>query len=130
MVGVSYGVDRREVNLDKLMEQFKKLLSVDGGMVHGIRRCASTALDLCEVACGYLDAKITSNWAWDVCAGWVIVLEAGGIVVSGTSPTTGNENIVAEMDIFARDFLFVRAVRTQTEREKFIKDFWRVTKSN
>lgn len=130
VVSVSYRGDRGVVNLDKAMEQSKKLLSADGGMVHGIRRCGSTALDLCEVACGYLDAKKTSNWAWDVCAGWVIVLEAGGFVVSGTLPTTGNETIVLETDIFCRDFLFVRSVRTQAERESFIKDFWRVTKRN
>ena len=46
---------------------------------HGIRRCGSTALDLCFVACGRLDGY----WAltpmpWDIAAGVLIVREAGG----------------------------------------------------
>lgn len=46
-----------------------------------IRRCGSAALDLCYVACGRFDGfwEIKLN-PWDVAAGGLIVLEAGGRV--------------------------------------------------
>jgi len=44
-----------------------------------IRRCGSAALDLCYVACGRFDGfwEMKLN-PWDVCAGALIVKEAGG----------------------------------------------------
>jgi myo-inositol-1(or 4)-monophosphatase len=44
-----------------------------------IRRCGSAALDLCYVACGRFDGfwEMKLN-PWDVCAGALIVREAGG----------------------------------------------------
>ena len=51
-------------------------------MVHGIRSFGSAALNLCAVAEGSIDIYFESGcWAWDVCAGWVILKEAGGIMV-------------------------------------------------
>lgn len=49
--------------------------------VSGIRRCGSAALDLCMVAAGMIDAywEFCLN-EWDVCAGTLIVTEAGGAV--------------------------------------------------
>ena len=44
----------------------------------------SAALNLCEVAKGGVDVYWEAGcWAWDVCAGWVILKEAGGIIVDG-----------------------------------------------
>lgn len=42
-----------------------------------IRRCGSAALDLCNVACGRLDAYYESVSPWDFAAGLLIAREAG-----------------------------------------------------
>jgi len=48
-------------------------------LTHGVRRCGSAAIDLAYVACGRLDAfwEFGLN-PWDMAAGKLIVLEAGG----------------------------------------------------
>jgi myo-inositol-1(or 4)-monophosphatase len=47
----------------------------------GIRRAGAAALDLAHVACGAVDAYWEFNLSpWDVCAGIVLVREAGGRV--------------------------------------------------
>jgi myo-inositol-1(or 4)-monophosphatase len=49
--------------------------------VRDVRRHGAAALDLCWVACGRLDAYY-ERWlggAWDLCAGALIVREAGGV---------------------------------------------------
>lgn len=44
-----------------------------------IRRTGSTALNLAYVSCGRLDGYWAyDNWSWDVAAGAVLILEAGG----------------------------------------------------
>jgi myo-inositol-1(or 4)-monophosphatase len=48
---------------------------------HGLRRIGSAATDLCYLSCGRVDAFFEYNLnAWDVAAGALIVMEAGGIV--------------------------------------------------
>lgn len=42
-----------------------------------MRRNGSAALDLCDVACGRLDAYYESVSPWDCAAGWLIAREAG-----------------------------------------------------
>lgn len=47
----------------------------------GLRRAGSAALDLCYVACGRLDGYWESGLqSWDLAAGSLMVLEAGGLV--------------------------------------------------
>ena len=69
---------------------------VDGAMRHGFehRRLGSTALMLCHVADGRLDACATlyAN-LWDVVAGLILVREAGGVssdFLDGAGPTEPN----------------------------------------
>ena len=51
-------------------------------VVRDIRRIGSAALDLVRVADGSVDAYAESGLnAWDLAAGWLIVEEAGGVVV-------------------------------------------------
>lgn len=45
-----------------------------------IRRNGAAALDICDVACGRLDAYYESVSPWDFVAGWVIAREAGASV--------------------------------------------------
>lgn len=71
--------------------------------VRDLRRFGSAAYDLCCVACGTLDGY----WElalreWDVCAGELIVAEAGGVVEPfrenrGVSIIAGNATIAAEI---------------------------------
>ena len=47
--------------------------------VRGLRRLGSAAMDLCYVGAGFLDGYWEMNLhAWDVCAGLLVVEEAGG----------------------------------------------------
>lgn len=51
--------------------------------LRGMRRMGSAAYDLCCVAAGFLDGYWELNLSlWDVCAGALIVEEAGGVVRS------------------------------------------------
>jgi myo-inositol-1(or 4)-monophosphatase len=61
----------------------------------GIRRAGAAALDLCDVACGRLDAFFELHlMPWDVAAGGLIVREAGGHfepMAAGGAPRNGYE---------------------------------------
>ncbi len=62
-----------------------------------VRRCGSAAVDLCYVACGRFDGFWELKLApWDVAAGVLIVMEAGGRV----SDFSGNP-----MDIFGEEIV-------------------------
>lgn len=63
-----------------------------------VRRCGSAALDLCSVAAGRLDGYWELKLKpWDVAAGSLIVLEAGGMVtaLSGAPFSIRDNSIVA-----------------------------------
>ncbi len=61
--------------LDDYLEVFREVLF----RTSGIRRAGSAALDLCDLACGRLDA-FWEHWLlpWDVAGGALVVAEAGG----------------------------------------------------
>jgi myo-inositol-1(or 4)-monophosphatase len=85
LVAVEWGSDREGNDYEVKTATFKTLCATKtsgGAMVHGIRSLGSAELNLCAVAAGNLDLYWESGcWAWDVCAGWVIVEEAGGKIV-------------------------------------------------
>lgn len=84
-------------------------------MVHGIRSLGSAELNLCAVAPGHLDVYWeTGCWAWDVCAGWVILEEAGGRVV-GAHPGDWTPRVDQ------RRYMGVRGGEGQ---EGIIEEFW------
>lgn len=71
--------------------------------LRGVRRMGSAAYDLCCTAAGFLDGywELSLN-LWDMCAGALIVEEAGGIVRPfregrGISIIAGNADIVARI---------------------------------
>ena len=74
-----------------------------GGIVHSLlpgirdlRRGGSAALDLCFVACGRVDAYYERGCQpWDLCAGSVIVREAGGRSTGLRDPDPSNDLVVA-----------------------------------
>ena len=69
----------------------------------GVRRFGSASLDLAFVAAGRFDAYWERGLnPWDVCAGIVIVREAGGIVTEiegGPKPQTGASILAAGPEI-------------------------------
>ncbi|KAL8934906.1 MAG: hypothetical protein Q9211_004985 [Gyalolechia sp. 1 TL-2023] len=87
IVGVEYGNERLGNNWDCKISTFSTLgrdKSIDGAMVQSVRSLGSAALNMCSVARGDIDVYWEGGcWAWDVAAGWVIVEEAGGLVVGG-----------------------------------------------
>lgn len=64
---------------------------------HDIRRFGCTALELCYIACGRADGQFEfGTKPWDIAAGWLILREAGGEVVSvyGGPPPLDRESAI------------------------------------
>ncbi|GAO48102.1 hypothetical protein G7K_2289-t1 [Saitoella complicata NRRL Y-17804] len=86
-------------------------LRAPGGMVHGIRSLGSAALDMAYVAAGSLDIFWEGGcWEWDVCAGWAILVEAGGLITTCNSPPEGDPDVaeIPEARLGSRLYLAVR----------------------
>lgn len=117
-IAVEWGSDRSGNDYKVKVETFRKLCAAkeDGGaMVHSLRSFGSAALNLCGVAAGHLDAYWEAGcWAWDVCAGWVVLKEAGGDIVDANK---GNWKPRVE----ERRYLAVRKGEGQKE---IIEEFW------
>lgn len=82
----------------------------------GLRYSGSLALDMCYVACGYLDGIWTSRNAkiWDIAAGALIIQEAGGILCGFKGETNildngrfigGNPRLVSQLTRFFAPYL-------------------------
>lgn len=122
LVAIEWGSDRSGDNYELKTAVFKKLAAAkdnnSGAMVHSLRSMGSAALNLCAVAAGQLDVYWEGGcWAWDVCAGWTILAEAGGIMASGNpgdwDPAIDN-----------RKYLAVRGA-PEGQRE-LVQEFWDV----
>lgn len=74
---------------------------------HDIRRFGCTALELCYIACGRADGQFEfGTKPWDIAAGWLILREAGGEVVSvwgGPPPMDGESAIVSTNGKFTEE---------------------------
>ncbi|TKA67658.1 hypothetical protein B0A55_08145 [Friedmanniomyces simplex] len=85
VVAVEWGAEREGNDYEVKVNTFRQLClkkEHGGAMVHGIRSLGSAELNLCSVAAGTMDVYWESGcYAWDVCAGWVILEEAGGRMV-------------------------------------------------
>ncbi|KAH6564788.1 hypothetical protein BASA50_006430 [Batrachochytrium salamandrivorans] len=91
----------------------------------GIRSCGSAALSMCLVAEGGVDAYYEAGiHAWDICAGILLVREAGGIAVNllpassaQSLPISSKDDGIEELfgsepvDVMARSVLCVRGVQ-------------------
>lgn len=82
----------------------------------GLRYSGSLALDMCYVACGYLDGIWTSRDAniWDIAAGALVIQEAGGILCGFKGETNvldnghfigGNPRVVSQLVGFFSAYL-------------------------
>lgn len=123
LVAVEWGSDRTGNDYEVKTKTFSKLCATEetgGAMVHGIRSLGSAELNICGVAAGHLDVYWEAGcWAWDVCAGWVILEEAGGRMV-GANPGDWDPKIDQ------RRYMAARAVPKGDEQgqKKLIEDFW------
>lgn len=89
-------------------------------MVHSARCLGSAALNLCAVAEGHIDMYWEGGcWAWDVCAGWVVLTEAGGIMVDGNRVDDGAG---WDIPITHRKYLAVRAA--PEGQKEIVREFW------
>ena len=89
-------------------------------MVHSIRSLGSAALNLAYVAAGQTDVFWEGGcWAWDVAAGWCILVEAGGIVVGGNPGEW-------EVGVDGRVYMGVRGAQGREAQEAIVREFWDV----
>jgi myo-inositol-1(or 4)-monophosphatase len=92
----------------------KRCKDVLDGRIQGVRIYGSTALDFVNVACGFIDAKVsTRHTAREICAGWLIVMEAGGVVVSGKLGGSLKCELMAEPELVVDNLLVVRAAKKE-----------------
>lgn len=123
LIAIEWGSDRSGANWTTKCNTWARLgRSKDegGAMVHSARALGSAALNLCAVAEGSIDAYWEGGcWAWDVCAGWVILTEAGGVVVDG-NPGSGSGSWNIPVD--HRKYLAVKAA--SAGQKEFVEEFW------
>ncbi|KAI1633412.1 inositol monophosphatase [Biscogniauxia mediterranea] len=121
LVSIEWGSHRDGPNYELKTEVFKKLCAskeTGGAMVHSLRSMGSAALNLCAVAAGQLDVYWEGGcWAWDVCAGWCILAEAGGLMAGGNPG-------VWEPKIDDRKYLAVRGA--PSGQKELVQEFWAV----
>lgn len=86
----------------------------------GIRRAGAAALDLASVATGRLDGFWELKLKpWDVAAGVLLVLEAGGMVSTfdGSAYAIGNDRIVASNGLIHREMTAMLAAVAAEEKK-------------
>jgi len=80
-------------NLESFIQTFRAIFP----MTAGIRRAGAASLDLAYVACGRLDGfwEFGLN-KWDIAAGALLIIEAGGIVtdINGSNDFLSNGNVL------------------------------------
>lgn len=123
IVAMEWGSDRSGSNWQTKINTWHRLgrsKEEGGAMIHSARCLGSAALNLCAVAEGNIDVYWEGGcWAWDVCAGWVVLSEAGGIVVDGNP---GNDTQGWDIPITHRKYLAVRAA--PSGQKNIVKEFW------
>ncbi|GAB0133781.1 hypothetical protein EsDP_00002177 [Epichloe bromicola] len=121
LVAVEWGSGRDGPNFELKTDVFRKLAAsreTGGSMVHSLRSLGSAALNMAAVAAGQMDAYWEGGcWAWDVCAGWCLLEEAGGVMVSGNPGDWHPE-------LESRVYLAVRGA-PEGQRE-LVEEFWGV----
>ncbi|KAF9923717.1 hypothetical protein FBU30_006220 [Linnemannia zychae] len=114
LVAGEYGSDRKTEVIDPKVKSMRNLSAKDPsslapgravGHAHGIRCLGSAAMNMMAVAQGQFDVYWEVGcWEWDVCAGIIIVREAGGVVVDGCGRQTTDGQLLT-----GRRFLTIRA---------------------
>ena len=103
LIATGFPYDIRE-RVPETLARLGRLL----GIVQGLRRGGSAALDLAYVACGRLDGFFEENLKpWDTAAGLIIVTEAGGKITTfdGGDYDLYSPNIVASNGVLHTELL-------------------------
>jgi myo-inositol-1(or 4)-monophosphatase len=103
LIATGFPYDIRE-RVPQTLARLGRLL----GIVQGLRRGGSAALDLAYVACGRLDGFFEENLKpWDTAAGLIIATEAGGKITTfdGRSYDIYAPNIVASNGVLHKELL-------------------------
>ncbi|CAO2654484.1 Nn.00g112170.m01.CDS01 [Neocucurbitaria sp. VM-36] len=120
LIAVEWGNQRSGPNWSLRTHVHNKLLTSQaegGAMCKSIRSNGSAALDFCYVAQGILDAYWEGGvWIWDVCAGWIILEEAGGLVASANPGDW-------EPGLEGRVYFGVRHARREEQRA-VVEELW------
>ena len=118
LIAVEWGSDRSGNDYEVKTKTFKKLCAskeTGGAMVHGIRSLGSAELNICGVASGHLDVYWESGcYAWDVCAGWVILEEAGGMM----------SDVIKVIGSRCLDQRRYMAIRGGEGQKRIVEEFW------
>ncbi|CCF58299.1 hypothetical protein KAFR_0E01450 [Kazachstania africana CBS 2517] len=118
VIGFEGGAERQGSNFEVKMSTLKNLLDAQKGFAHGFRSLGSAAMNMCYTALGTYDAYWEGGcYAWDVCAGWCILKETGGMVVGGNV----NE---WEIPLDRRCYFAIRGGSSEDEQKKFVQEFW------
>jgi len=122
LVAVEWGSQRDGENFEVKARVFRKLTAdkekLGGSMVHSLRSLGSAALNICAVAAGQVDMYWEGGcYAWDVAAGWCILSEAGGRMVSGNPGDW-------EPAVDSRVYLAVRGA--SAGQKEIVEEFWGV----
>jgi len=139
---IEWGSDRSGNDMRVKIDTFAALARANeegGAMAHSLRSFGSAALNLCGVAEGGLDCYWEAGcWAWDVCAGWCILVEAGGCAVDANPGGWG-------IGLESRRFMFVRGdgqqkslqvharkgmggMKLSSGQKDFVDEFWSFVK--
>ncbi|KAJ5885335.1 hypothetical protein N7495_009845 [Penicillium taxi] len=119
-ISIEWGNERSGPNWQTKIRTFERLGQAKengGAMVRAMRSLGSAALNICAVAAGTLDLYWEGGcWEWDVCAGWVILTEAGGMIVDGNPGSW-------KTTLDGRKYLAVRGA-PQSGQKEIIEEFW------
>ncbi|OKL63337.1 hypothetical protein UA08_02114 [Talaromyces atroroseus] len=121
LVALEWGSERSGPNWETKIQTFASLGKTrenGGAMVHSIRSMGSAALNICAVASGTIDLYWEGGcWAWDVCAAWVVLAEAGGIMVGGNKGDW-------DPAIDGRAYLAVRPSPGGQGQKEIVEELW------
>lgn len=145
ILSCEWGKDRRDIpdgNLQRKIESFVNLATEiggrggKGGMVHGVRSLGSATLDLAYCAMGSFDLWLEGGcWEWDVCAGFCLLNEAGGLITTANPPDDPATAPIPPAHLGSRLYLAVRAAGgtdSETARqaqERTVREVWRRVRS-
>ncbi|XP_073843268.1 inositol monophosphatase 1-like [Musca autumnalis] len=112
LITSEFGTTRDPEKMKVVNENFQKMAA----KAHGIRVLGSAALNMSMVALGAADANYEFGiHAWDVCAGDLIVREAGGVVID---PAGG------DFDMMSRRVLAASSIELAQEISKTLTQFY------
>ncbi|KAH8689794.1 hypothetical protein BGW36DRAFT_389756 [Talaromyces proteolyticus] len=104
LIALEWGSERSGSNWETKVRTFENL--------------GKTPLNLCAVASGTIDLYWEGGcWEWDVCAGWVILSEAGGLMAGGNKEDW-------DPAIDGRAYLAVRPSPNGQGQKEIVQELW------